>query len=264
MTPRRMKGSGSAARCFRDGAVVALVLSCGLAWASGAAPAAKFHVQQPSQAMAESLREIARQTGASVLFDLFKVNGKTARAVSGTLTAAEAIAEALDGSGLESVLMDDGSIVIRSAPSAGASPASSPRHNGAPGGGTERTAMFDDGGVNQQGLISATPGAVPVVPGTDEADGSGTTLERVVVTGSRLKRIEAEGPTPVNVYSRKDSERSGQPTLERFLSSLNEASVSPGEGALGAATGQGSVQLRGLPLGSTLVLLNGRRMQAVG
>ncbi|WP_231512325.1 TonB-dependent siderophore receptor [Paucibacter sp. KBW04] len=91
-----------------------------------------------------------------------------------------------------------------------------------------------------------------------------TSLSRVEVTGSRLKRIDAEGPAPVNVYTRADLDRSGQPTLERFISSLNEASMSPGEGGLGQTNGQGSVQLRGLPLGSTLVLINGRRVQAVG
>ncbi|XHS77110.1 TonB-dependent receptor domain-containing protein [Burkholderiaceae bacterium UC74_6] len=263
MTPRRMKGSGSAARCFRDGAVVALVLSCGLAWAANVVPAAKFHVQQPSQAMAESLRQIARQTGASVLFDPSKVNGKTAKAVNGTLTAAEAIAEALDGSGLEAVLMEDGSIVIRAAPSTAPTPASAPRHNGAPGGGHEPVAASGDADAIAHSSISATGGvAVGVAVANDT--GAMAMLDRIVVTGSRLKRIEAEGPAPVNVYSRKDIERSGQPTLERFLSSLNEASVSPGEGAFGATTGQGTVQLRGLPLGSTLVLLNGRRVQAVG
>ncbi|MBL8304842.1 MAG: TonB-dependent receptor [Ideonella sp.] len=89
-------------------------------------------------------------------------------------------------------------------------------------------------------------------------------LETMEVTGSRLRRIESEGPLPVNVYRREDIDRSGQPTLERFLSSLNETSVSAGEGMYGGQQGQGTVQLRGLPLGSTLVLINGRRVQAVG
>ncbi|MBT9494775.1 MAG: TonB-dependent receptor, partial [Paucibacter sp.] len=91
-----------------------------------------------------------------------------------------------------------------------------------------------------------------------------TSLGKVEITGSRLKRIDADGPAPVNVYTRADIYRSGQPTIERFLSSLNEASMSPGEGGSGQTNGQGSVQLRGLPLGSTLVLINGRRVQAVG
>jgi len=68
----------------------------------------------------------------------------------------------------------------------------------------------------------------------------------------------------VNVYTRKDIEQSGQPNLERFLAGLNEVSASAGEDSLGATLGQDTVQLRGLPLGTTLVLIDGRRVEAVG
>lgn len=89
-------------------------------------------------------------------------------------------------------------------------------------------------------------------------------LTRVEVTGSRLKRLDAEGPAPVNVYTRDDIDKSGQPSLQRFLASLTEVSASTGEGGFGTTLGQGTVQLRGLPLGSTLVLVNGRKVQGVG
>jgi iron complex outermembrane receptor protein len=88
--------------------------------------------------------------------------------------------------------------------------------------------------------------------------------QKIEITGSRLRRIDGDTALPVNTYSREDIARSGQPSLERFLSSLNEASMSPGEGNFGTLSGQASVQLRGLPVGSTLVLVNGRRVQAVG
>ncbi len=87
---------------------------------------------------------------------------------------------------------------------------------------------------------------------------------RVEVTGSRLRRVDAEGPAPVNVYTAKDIEKSGQPSLQRYLASLTEVSASAGEGAFSSTYGQGTVQLRGLPLGTTLVLINGRKVQAVG
>ena len=90
------------------------------------------------------------------------------------------------------------------------------------------------------------------------------TLTRVEVTGSRLKRVMAEGPAPVNVYTAKDIEKSGQPNLGRFLAGLNEVSASVGEGGFSATLAQGTVQLRGLPVGTTLVLINGRRVESVG
>jgi iron complex outermembrane receptor protein len=269
MTPKRIHGSGRAASPFRDGAVVALVLSCGLAFAAG--PSATFHVDQHAQPMADALREIARLTGASVLFDATKVNGRTSKAVAGELTAAQAISKAVEGSDLLAVVMPDGSIVIRAgapASTSAASTPSAPHASGPPGGGADHAGEDDAAAAHV-----ARPGSAPHVQGPAGASEAVapmlssaivTSLGKVEVTGSRLKRIDAEGPTPVNVYTRGDIERSGQPTLERFLSSLNEASISPGEGASAQTTGQGTVQLRGLPVGSTLVLLNGRRMQAVG
>ncbi|MBV8501565.1 MAG: TonB-dependent receptor [Paucibacter sp.] len=190
------------------------------------------------------------------------MGGRSSKAVSGQLTAAEAIRQALEGSGLETVVMPDGTIVIRSVPAAPATPASAARKAEPSGGAADRAAGSDDepsGRIAPGDNGNGTPGL-----GLDAHAAAIQPLTRVVVTGSRLKRIDAEGPVPVNVYTQRDLERSGQPTLERFLSSLNEVSVSTGEGGFGQTTGQGTVQLRGLPLGSTLVLINGRRIQAVG
>lgn len=274
MTPRKKPGSGSAANCFRDGAVVALVLSCGFAFAAdpakdAAGPAATYRVDQPSQPMAESLREIARLTGSSVLFDPAKVSGRRAHAVTGQLSVGEAIAKAIEGSGLESVRMADGSIVIRTPAAtgggtAGAAAASAPATRSTPplGGGAD---LGLDESETSMRVAQALQSMIAADGAGDENHPTSITdLGKVEVTGSRLKRITSEGPTPVYIYSRKDIERSGQPTLERFISSLNESSVSSGEGGMGQTTGQGTVQLRGLPLGSTLVLINGRRLQAVG
>ncbi|OYT92256.1 MAG: TonB-dependent receptor [Burkholderiales bacterium PBB3] len=255
---------------FLDSAVVALVLCCGIACAGETANAAKYRIDQPAQPLGESLRAIARQTGVSIVFDPGKVSGRTSRSVLGHLTAAEAIARALEGSGLAPTVMSDGSIVVRPAATPGPSgpasgpgvvPGSAPELLPRPSGRAE--AVADAASIRSMTAFSSQlvdSGSTP----SDEGHGSVTSLGRIEVTGSRLKRIEADGPTPVNVYTRGDIDRSGQPTLERFLSSLNEASVSPGESSFVATTGQGSVQLRGLPLGSTLVLINGRRLQAVG
>jgi iron complex outermembrane receptor protein len=91
---------------------------------------------------------------------------------------------------------------------------------------------------------------------SNDADG----VADVIVTGSRLARTAVEGPVPVNVYSRKEIERSGQSTVVDFLNTLTEVSVgNPEKGA--NQVGQTTVTLRGLPVGTTLVLLNGRRLQ---
>lgn len=244
-------------------ALVALMLSQSLDCIAQPTSVARYRIDQPAQPLSESLRSIARQTGVSVLFDPGAVNGRMSRAVSGQLTAAEAIAAALDGSGLLPELMSNGSIVVRpaAAPGKGALPAAT---------GVQTSSVATDGigspsDAPRVHLVqAASTGASDAATSAADPNSAAFQLSKVEVTGSRLKRIDADGPTPVNVYTRGDIDKSGQPTLERFLSSLNETSVSSGEGGLGQTTGQGSVQLRGLPLGSTLVLINGRRVQAVG
>lgn len=254
---------------FRDCAVVALVLSCGIATAADPTTVARYRIDHPALPLAESLRSIARQTGASVLFDPSKVAGRSSRAVAGELSAGEAIARALEGSGLVADQLPDGSIVVRSVNAAGRPPvpvsvpaASVPAGAGSVPGSGSGPRGADVPVSSSSGLGAMSAGLGPASP--TEASRATASIERVEVTGSRLKRIDVDGPAPVHVYTRADIDRSGQPTMERFLSSLNEASMSTGEGSSGLTNGQGSVQLRGLPLGSTLVLINGRRVQAVG
>jgi len=224
--------------------------------------AARHLIEQPSQTLAEALRAIARQTGASVLFDPVVVQGRVAKAVSGRLSAAEAIARAIDGSGLVADVMKDGAIVVKAAPApAGAAPAAGSRSST---GGSDVLPARADGALVRLAQAPTEPGASVGAPVPGDAVERAAAVQRIEVTGSRLRRVTAEGPMPVNVYNREEIERSGQPSLERFLSSLNEASVSQGEGSFGQTTGQGTIQLRGLPVGSTLVLINGRRVQAVG
>lgn len=256
------------AAVFRGGFLVAgalAVLACatnGTASAAEPPPPATHAIEQPAQPVAETLRSIARQTGVSVLFDPGVVSGRTSRAVSGRMSAAEAISRALGGSGLTADVMRDGAIVVKpAAPAGGGAPAAGGARSTSSGAAV--AGLVDPAPVRlAQGPDSQAPDrpvSMPAAEGSHQAES-----QKIEITGSRLKRIAAEGPAPVNTYSRDEIEKSGQPTLERFLSSLTEVSVAAGEGSFGATGGQGTVQLRGLPLGSTLTLINGRRVQAVG
>jgi iron complex outermembrane receptor protein len=248
---------------LRTGLLTALLMGCGLAVSAQPQAAALHAIEQPSQTLADSLRSIARQTGTSVLFDPGAVNGRVARPVSGRLSAIEAIQRALEGTGLTADLMKDGAVVVRPAtmPAVSPTPVRLAPSSQMTGGTVERASAGASVAVAQ--AVAPAQGA-GVGVGTAAELAAEVQAQKIEVTGSRIKRVAAEGPVPVNVYTSKDIERSGQPTLERFLSSLNEASVTTGEGGFGSTLGQGTVQLRGLPLGSTLVLINGRRVQAVG
>ncbi|WP_284618543.1 TonB-dependent receptor [Aquabacterium humicola] len=251
MEPKRCRGSSVA--------LVALLFSHATLAAAQRPPGERFAIESPAQPLADSLRSIARQTGMSILFDPGVVSNRVCRAFSGRLTGAEAVARALDGTGLTASVMEDGSVVVRAAPGEGGAP-----DTARPG---PRSSVGDSPGApDAAGRLAQAPsrqaqegGPVPTATAKNAIEPT-----KIEITGSRIKRIESEGPLPVNVYGREDLLRSGQPTLERFLSGLNEASVSAGEGGQSALIGQGSVQLRGMPVGSTLVMINGRRVHAVG
>lgn len=91
-------------------------------------------------------------------------------------------------------------------------------------------------------------------------------VARVVVTGSNIRRAEAETASSVLTVNRADIERSGKTTVSELLQTLavdNQGSVPAGFGN-GFAAGATGISLRGLGAASTLVLLNGRRMAPYG
>lgn len=102
----------------------------------------------------------------------------------------------------------------------------------------------------------AAPG-VALAQSTDEAQ----SLDRVEVTGSRIKRAEVEGPAPITVISRADLDAAGEISVADYLRNNVYNSFGSDREASGSATGsQATISLRGLGPEYTLVLLDGRRM----
>ncbi len=101
-----------------------------------------------------------------------------------------------------------------------------------------------------------------------QAPAAAPELERVEITGSSIKRIEAETALPVQVITRKDIEATGAQTVEQLLQTISAVSGSGSmitSSASGATTGGVSgVSLRGLSTYRTLVLVNGRRIAPYG
>jgi iron complex outermembrane recepter protein len=89
------------------------------------------------------------------------------------------------------------------------------------------------------------------------------TASQVTVTGSTIRRIDLEDALPVIRISRDEVERSGATTLEMLLQRLpanvNAVTEANSVGEL-TRPGISSANLRGLGGGSTLVLLDGRRL----
>jgi iron complex outermembrane receptor protein len=85
-------------------------------------------------------------------------------------------------------------------------------------------------------------------------------VERIEVTGSRIKRTDIESASPITVFNAEDLAKSGHVTIEKFVHSIpamnggmNGSNTNNGSG------GAASANLRGLGAARTLVLINGRR-----
>jgi iron complex outermembrane recepter protein len=93
------------------------------------------------------------------------------------------------------------------------------------------------------------------------AQQQGQQLDKVVVTGSNVKRLDAETATPVQVFDRAAIERLGVTNAGELLRTLSANSAgSYNEASINNQSGAAGVSLRGLGQKSTLVLINGRRM----
>ncbi|MEJ6475782.1 TonB-dependent receptor domain-containing protein [Pseudoalteromonas piscicida] len=87
-------------------------------------------------------------------------------------------------------------------------------------------------------------------------------IERVQVTGSRIKRAEIEGPSPITVISADYISDQGFNNVYEAVQSLTSATGTiQGQGYTNSFTPNAeTVNLRGLGPNRTLVLLNGRRV----
>lgn len=91
-------------------------------------------------------------------------------------------------------------------------------------------------------------------------------LQKVEITGSRIKRVDAETPAPVQVITRAQIEQSGASSITEVLKSLpaNNAGAFDENAVASFTPGAGGVSLRGLGAQATLVLINGRRVAPFG
>lgn len=110
-------------------------------------------------------------------------------------------------------------------------------------------------------FVGAASSAASVTAFAQEKE-EAKTLDRVEVTGSRIKRVDAETTQPVAVVTRADIEKSG---LTNVFDILNSITSSDGSGLSTTTTqtngsdGSQQISLRGLGADRTLVLVDGKR-----
>jgi iron complex outermembrane receptor protein len=121
--------------------------------------------------------------------------------------------------------------------------------------------LFAGGGAVGLALL-----ALPVLAQEAAPPAAQQPVQRVEVTGTLIRRAQAETASSVITVNRAAIEKSGKNTVAELLQTLavdNAGSV-PTTFGNGFAAGAAGISLRGLGVGSTLVLLNGRRMAPYG
>ena len=200
--------------------------------------------EQPLQT---ALIEFARQSGQSLLYSPDLVEGHTANAVQGRMTPTLALSRLVSGADLDMQRSASGAILLRQAAAVEArdTPSSQPTN----------PAPTRPEGAASESLIEASAEAEPDV----------LQMDTITVTGTSIRGVNPES-SPLDVYSREDFQRLGVLTTDQLLRAIPQnINTTSSIGGLAVsrelnARSVNAVDLRGLGAGSTLTLLNGRRL----
>ena len=107
----------------------------------------------------------------------------------------------------------------------------------------------------------ATSGAVLGFGGPALAQDELQVQQKVTVTGSRIKRVDVEGPSPITTIDRATIDASGEISVADLLRDQSFNSFGSQRQRSGSSSqSQATVNMRGLGAQRTLVLLDGRRL----
>ena len=119
------------------------------------------------------------------------------------------------------------------------------------------------GADSTDSAAEAATGSEAAVPAAAVAAAPATTqLKRVEVTGSAVRRADAETAVPVTILRADELKKQGVTTTEQMVQRITGSqSMMNSAGSVGASTGGASyADMRGIGANKTLILLNGRRL----
>ncbi|MEJ0037783.1 MAG: TonB-dependent receptor [Gammaproteobacteria bacterium] len=205
---------------------------CSFSIAAYAFADAPRQIDVPAGDLITALESIAKQAEVQLVFRPEQLKGLRTGGISGMLSTQDAVRKLLEGTHLQ----------LRTDESSGAMMIGEP---------TPTAPKPGPHGENENG---------PASPAKTAA------IEEVTVTGSRLLTKSTNGPQDVKTFTREHIERSGQTSVADFLNTLPAVGQSVTENASQNQTfgGATTVQIHGLPMGTTLILINGRRVNVSG
>ncbi|WP_335916212.1 TonB-dependent receptor [Shewanella algae] len=118
--------------------------------------------------------------------------------------------------------------------------------------------------MNRPHLVLSACAAALALTSAGESFAAEESVERIEVTGSRIKRTDMEGPSPIQSIGKEDIANMGYDNLQQLLERMPAAGAGTfstrGNSQDSTANGAAAISLRGMGPDATLVLINGRRV----
>ncbi|MEP1385009.1 MAG: TonB-dependent receptor, partial [Paraglaciecola sp.] len=222
----------------------------------------------PSQAAEESLLMFAQQAGLAILFPQNLVASEMTPELQGHYSIQDGLTQLLSNTGLEGTVTDKRIILIKRIDVAAAeliSNKSSPSETRAKK--MKKTTLRTKVNKTARGVIASLLAASSAgyAQQNSETENTEADEERITVVGSRIAGAYVGDALPVSVIGADEIEAIGAVSgdeLFRSIPQFGDVSFNQTSGQVSSnfARGDvGSVDLRNLGVGSTLVLINGRR-----
>lgn len=224
---------------------------------SGAAHADEVRsISVPPGDLTAALESLAKQAGIELIYHSDELKGMRTNGVKGTLSARQAVEKLLEGTRLTLSTDTATGAMLIATPGIQKSATEKKQAEGA-----DRPLV-----IAQSRPREGEEAASRIGPNENKDSATAEALSEVLVTGSRLRSSINDIAPLVRTYGSDQIARSGQTNISDFLNTLPSVSISitPGGTAGQTFAGAASVSLRGLPIGTTLVLINGRRVESSG
>ena len=235
--------------------ITTTLLSCGLTALSAQADdisSQSYELDIDALPLTAAVKTLSDETGIEVLFFSEIAEGVTSSPVQGEYTPTEALETMLNSTDLKVVdLKKEGAVAIAMTA-------------------TDQRGASDSKNLNPQPVLMAQNQSTKVTPvvSSDAAireDEKKRPLDEIVVTGTSIRGVAPES-SPVDIYDKVDIQNLGATNAREFLAQLPQnlsAATSVGGTDITRQANRNQVNapdLRGLGVGTTLVLLNGHRL----
>ena len=242
---------------YRISVVLLAGIACMMLATNAVADSEMVEFDIPSQPVSSALRSYAQQAGVQIAASTQGFEKIQANAVVGRFDPQTALHMLIAGTGLQAEFQSNTIITVQR------SSETSVREVGSAQDDTLPFLLAQANVESNRQLVDVGASQATQNSTLEEPEDSDVELEEIVVTGTSIRGFIPES-SPLEIYNAVDIRNTGALTVEQFVSRLPQNNNTLSEAGGGTSAREpgsiNTVDLRGLGVGSTLVLLNGRRM----